>query len=47
MQKNFNSEELEQSDGTLARWHVVRTYPTLAGGKQDFWQGRLPAVSIS
>jgi len=40
MQKNFNSEELEQPDGASMGWHVAPIYHTFACGKQGFWQGR-------
>jgi hypothetical protein len=36
MQKNFNSEELEQPDGASMGWHVVAIYPTPGRSKQDF-----------
>jgi hypothetical protein len=42
VQINGDAEKLEEPDGALARWHVARTYPTLAGAKQGFWHGSRP-----
>jgi hypothetical protein len=41
MQIDGDAEKLEEPDGALARWHVARTYHTLACDKQDFWRCRI------